>query len=181
MAHQLANMAMLYVIIGILNRRARRGGHAAARQEEVLLGCVMALAISNLLASLRADNASDYVYMSYFLIATTTFLKIRWWVGTGVLAIPMMAAHIWHGSPAVGAAIAAAARALTGGREWGPSPHSLRWVLGVAAGEGVNGSGSSGTAPGFLPGDAVVHITVAWAVGGLMAYLTDWYRRCVVI
>jgi hypothetical protein len=80
MAHQLANMAMLYAIIGLLNRRARRAGHAAARQEEVLLGAAMALAIANLLASLRADNASDYVYMSYFLIATTTFLKLRWWV-----------------------------------------------------------------------------------------------------
>jgi hypothetical protein len=81
MGHQLANMAMLYVAIGLLNARARRAGSAAARQEEFLLSAAMAAAISNLLASLRADNASDYVYMSYFLIATTTFLKIRWWVG----------------------------------------------------------------------------------------------------
>jgi uncharacterized membrane protein len=83
MGHQLANMGMLYVLIGLLNRRARRAGDAAARQEEVLLSGVMALAIANLLASLRADNAHDYVYMSYFLIATTTFLKIRWWVVCG--------------------------------------------------------------------------------------------------
>jgi hypothetical protein len=29
----------------------------------------------------------------------------------------------------------------------------------------------------LLPRDAVVHIVVAWAVGGLMAYLSDWTRR----
>lgn len=100
-------------------------------QEEVLLAVCMALAICNLLASLRADNAQDYVYMSYFLISTSTFLKIRWWVGTGLLATPTIAAHVWHGC-----------------------------------------SKSS-----ILPADAVVHIVVAWAVGGLMAYLSDWYRR----
>lgn len=37
-------------------------------QEEVLLSICMGLAICNLLASLRTDNAQDYVYLSYFLI-----------------------------------------------------------------------------------------------------------------
>jgi hypothetical protein len=83
MGHQLSNMAMLYVLLGLLNRRARRAGDVAARQEEFLLSGVMALAISNLLASLRVDNSQDYVYVSYFLIATTTFLKIRWWAVGG--------------------------------------------------------------------------------------------------
>lgn len=171
MGHQLANMAMLYVLIGLLNKRARKAGNNAARQvgqqkvwqpalsaqehrcsccsssnrqhqvghsvqcmasrcrvqtfevlqvssasmlggrrglrilrclaqqqwrdkherrhcpgheaksaciqhhvvtlllqEEVLLSICMGLAICNLLASLRADNAQDYVYMGYFLI-----------------------------------------------------------------------------------------------------------------
>ena len=96
----------------------------------MLLSICMALAICNLLASLRAENGQDYVYMAFFLICTSTFLKIRWWVGTGLLASPTIAVHVWHG----------------------------------------NGKG-------FLPPDAVVHIIVAWAVGGLMAYLADWYRR----
>jgi hypothetical protein len=99
-------------------------------QEEVLLSACMALAICNLLASLRADNGQDYVYMAYFLICTSSFLKIRWWVGTGVLASPTVAVHVWYGR------------------------------------------GGS-----ILPPDAVVHIVVAWAVGGLMTYLADWYRR----
>lgn len=65
---------------------------------------------------------------------TTTFLKIRWWVGTGLLATPTLAVSLWYSSPA---------------------PSAL------------------------LPKDAVVHIVVAWAVGGLMAYLSDWTRRWV--
>lgn len=32
MGHQLCNMAMLYVLIGLLNKRARRSGNNAARQ-----------------------------------------------------------------------------------------------------------------------------------------------------
>ncbi|GBF98529.1 PAS PAC sensor hybrid histidine kinase [Raphidocelis subcapitata] len=180
MGHQLANMAMLYVAIGLLNARARRSGSTAARQEEFLLSAAMAAAISNLLASLRADNASDYVYMSYFLIATTTFLKIRWWVGTALLAVPMAAAHAWHGSPAAATALWAAAHAVPGGVDWGPpSAGSLRWLL-TGSAEPVDGDfgGNGGQGGGgILPADAVVHITVAWAVGGLMAYLCDWYRR----
>lgn len=65
---------------------------------------------------------------------TSTFLKIRWWVGTGLLATPTVAVQLWHNQP---------------------------------------------PASSILPPDAVVHIVVAWAVGGLMAYLNDWYRRCV--
>jgi hypothetical protein len=78
MAPQLANMALLYTIIALLNRRARRSGHNAARQEELLLSACIAMALCNLLGSLGADNASDYVYMGYFLICSSTFLKIRW-------------------------------------------------------------------------------------------------------
>ena len=38
----------------------------------------------------------DYVYVAYFLICTSTFLKIRWWVGTLVLLAPMVLADLWH-------------------------------------------------------------------------------------
>jgi hypothetical protein len=36
----------------------------------------MGLAICNLLASLRTDNAQDYVYLSYFLICELPRVKI---------------------------------------------------------------------------------------------------------
>lgn len=91
----------------------------------------MACAICSLLASLTPGNSSDYVYAAYFLICTSTFLKIRWWVGTSVMATPVAVAKLWH----------------------------------------------RGQAPVLLPSDAMVHIVVAWAVGGLMAYLAEWYRR----
>jgi hypothetical protein len=94
----------------------------------------------------------------------------------------MIAAHIRHGSPAAAAAVAAAARAVAGGAPWELPWRALsaEWMLGGAAdGEGA-GAGAGGGA-GILPPDAVVHITVAWAVGGLMSYLSDWYRRCVAV
>jgi hypothetical protein len=131
MAPQLANMALLYTIIALLNRRARRSGHNAARQEELLLSACIAMALCNLLGSLGADNASDYVYMGYFLICSSTFLKIRWWLGTALLAAPVGLLNLWR--------------------------YRLTMQL--------------------LSMDAIVHIMVAWAVGGLMAYLNDWYRR----
>lgn len=128
---QLTNMAILYTALGFVNRRARKSGGKAARQEELLLATCMALAICNLLAGLGVENRQDYVYVAFFLICTTTFLKIRWWVGTTLLATPTVLLTLWH------------------------------------RGKNLD----------ILPPDAVVHIVVAWAVGGLMAYLNDWYRR----
>lgn len=46
-------------------------------QEEVLLSACMAIAICNLLASLTPENAQEYVYVAFFLICTSSFLKIR--------------------------------------------------------------------------------------------------------
>jgi hypothetical protein len=72
------------------------------------------------------------VYAAFFLICTSTFLKIRWWVGTLVLATPVALLHAWQR-----------------GRHMHVS----------------------------LPPDALIHVSVAWAAGGLMAYLAEWYRR----
>ena len=54
------------------------------KQEEYMLAGVMALAISSLLIQLRRDNAQDYVLGAFFLICTTSFLKIRWFVGASI-------------------------------------------------------------------------------------------------
>jgi hypothetical protein len=48
-------------------------------QEEVLLSICMGLAICNLLASLRTDNAQDYVYVSYFLICELLAVMVLQW------------------------------------------------------------------------------------------------------
>ena len=37
--------------------------------------------------------------------------------------------------------------------------------------------GHMGGADPILPSDAPIHITVAWAVGALMSFLADTYRR----
>ena len=47
-----------------------------------MLAGVMAFVITSLLAALQPDNAQDYVLAAFFLISTTSFLKIRWFVGT---------------------------------------------------------------------------------------------------
>lgn len=125
---QLLNMGVLYTFVGLLNRRSRKLGHIAARQEELLLCGLMAAAVTFLLTSLTPDNAQDYVLMTYFLITTTTFLKLRWYIGAAVLALPVVVV-------------------------WLQGEHTI------------------------LPQDGVVHVTMAWAVGALMAYLAESYRR----
>lgn len=129
---QLANMAMCYLFLTYVNRRSRRLGDAAARQEEYMLAAVMALAISSLLMALRRDNAQDYVLGAFFLICTTAFLKIRWFVGTAIQMMPVALCFYRHGLQ---------------------RPDSI------------------------LPSDAAVHICIAWAVGALMSFLSDTYRR----
>eukprot|EP00891_Asterochloris_glomerata_P000074 jgi/Astpho2/74/Aster-04548 len=126
---QLLNMAFLYVFLGLLNWRSRRLGNGAARQEELLLSGIMALAICNLLATLRPSNAQDYVFAAMFLMCTSTFLKIRWLVGTVILTLPLVLVFAW------------------------PRTRAL------------------------LPADAEVHLTVSWAVGSLMSFLADSWRR----
>ena len=59
-----------------------------ASQEEYMLSAVMALAITSLLSTLQPTNAQDYVLACFFLISTTSFLKIRWFMGTGMQACP---------------------------------------------------------------------------------------------
>jgi hypothetical protein len=46
-------------------------------QEEVALSLVVSAAIVWLLLSLRAATAQDYIFACFFLICTTSLLKIR--------------------------------------------------------------------------------------------------------
>ncbi|KXZ42128.1 hypothetical protein GPECTOR_199g356 [Gonium pectorale] len=178
-APQLANMAVLYFFLGLLNKRSRRLGDKAARQEEFLLSACMTLAICNLLATLSADNCSDYVYVAFFLICTSTFLKIRWWVGTVVQAVPAAlmqylvfrnAAAAAMGGGSAAAAAAAACGAMSCGRQ-APLPEAASTAEGAPGADPWVGSSA------LLPPEAGVHVAVAWAVGGLMSYVSDWYRR----
>ncbi|GFH19213.1 uncharacterized protein HaLaN_16125 [Haematococcus lacustris] len=54
---QLFNMALLYTFVGFVNRRSRKLGDHAARQEELLLSLCMAMAVCNLLASLTETTS----------------------------------------------------------------------------------------------------------------------------
>ena len=64
--------------------------------------------------------------MSFFLICTTTFMQLRWWLGSAFLAAPVLLMHYW-------------------------------FHLGRLS----------------VPEDAVSHVVIAWAVGGLMSFLAE--------
>jgi hypothetical protein len=102
-------------------------------QEEVLLSLVMSTAISSLLLNLRQESARDYIFACFFLICATLLLRIRWLIGTCMLAMPLLLLYA----------------AQLAGAAW----------------------------PKVLPADAAVHLTVAWAAGGLVAFVTDQHRR----
>jgi signal transduction histidine kinase/CheY-like chemotaxis protein len=170
---QQANAAAATTTTTRSSTSAAAAAGAAAAQEELLLAAAMGAALCALLASLGAANASDYVLLCLFLVCISTFLKLRWWVGTAVLALPALAAQLLH-SPVP---LAAAARSAL-----------APWFAGLAAGAeaaattaGTCAAATAGScpapSPSLLPPDAAVHVLVAWAVGGLMAFLGDSYRR----
>ena len=147
-----------------------RGRRRLARrpQEEALLCCLIAGAISLLLLSLRPGNAGDYVYAALFLTCTSAVLKLRWLVGTVALAAPVLVAadtNLRVRLPPGGAAAACAAAGVDGAcvAAAAPTVASLGFAEFVAAGP--------------LPVEALVHILVAWAVGALMAYVSGERRN----
>ena len=98
-----------------------------------MLSSAVALAVTSLLLNLQKGSGQDYAFACFFLISATLLLRVRWFLGSSLLAMPLMAvlsAPLW-------------------------------------------GSGL----PHVLPRDAVLHLTIAWALGGLIAYLADNHRR----
>lgn len=48
---------------------------------------------------LKPSNSQDYVYAAFFLICTSTFLNIRWWLGSLTLAAPLAVRAALCGRP----------------------------------------------------------------------------------
>lgn len=142
-------------------------------------------------------SPQDYVYVAYFLICTSTFLKIRWWVGTLVLLAPMLLADLWHRDslrkvglsagaldpPALLRAGTAGAAGVHAALADAPATPAGRHTARATALQAAHVPAlhlhqlTKTKAPRSLaqvhtlPHDALVHMIVAWAVGGLMAYL----------
>lgn len=60
---------------------------------------MVAMAISWLLLSLHADSAQDYIFGCFFLICTSSLLKIRWLLGTLALTLPLLLVYtgpLWN-------------------------------------------------------------------------------------
>ena len=106
-------------------------------QEEVLLSSAVALAVTSLLLNLQKGSGQDYAFACFFLISATLLLRVRWFLGAAILAVPVIAVF---SAPL-----------------WGSDlPH-------------------------VLPGDAELHLTIAWALGALIAYLAEDQRRCAAL
>lgn len=94
----------------------------------------VALAVTSLLLNLQQGSGQDYAFACFFLISATLLLRVRWFLGSACLAIPVAVVYT--------------------AQLWGSS------------------------LPQVLPQDADVHVTVAWALGALIAFLADAHRRC---
>jgi hypothetical protein len=140
LALQLGNLAVLYGLMGFVNWRSRKRGHAASFQEELLLSLLVASSICILVVNSAGERTA---YAAFFLVCATSVLKIRWTVGTAALALPMALVT------AVGLGLHAAL----------PLP---AYLLAAAPTVSV---------------DVVVNFLTAWAVGGLMGFISDSERR----
>ena len=103
----------------------------------MLLSLAVAGAICSMLLNLGQESAKDYTFACFFLICTTLLLRLRWVVGTSILALSLL---VLYG-------------ARLGGAAW----------------------------PSVLPADADVHLTVAWATGGVLSYMIESQKRYMAL
>jgi signal transduction histidine kinase len=147
-------------------------------QEELLLSGLIAAVISVLLLSLRPGNACDYVYAALFLTCTSSVLRLRWLVGTVALAVPVLLATATNLRLSGAGGEAQAAAAGTCLADLGAGDPAGAACPAAAPGAAVAALGPlEFVAVGPLQLEALVHILVAWAVGALMAYVSDSNRR----
>ena len=170
-------------------------------QEEFLLGALMALAISALLAALKAENGQDYVYACFFLISVGVCAlqsfggaclfvhhlrswRAAWGSRWRRIAARLTAESAGSEVPArdeVSICASADCASHSSASAQTTSFLKLRWFVGTAFLVVPVAFCQYRTvyfhrAP--LPHDAPVHVAIAWAVGALMSFLADTYRRC---
>lgn len=99
---QVCNLIVVHGIVCGMNFRSRRSGPRAARQEEILLASMVALAVTNIVLGLQRENASDYAYATFLIICCASYIKLRWWLSMMALMAPTIAAlvRVLHSSHA---------------------------------------------------------------------------------
>jgi hypothetical protein len=90
----LASICLLNGLVQALNWRSRHGRHRSARQEEVVLVCLNAIAIAGILARLTPENRDDYTFASFLIICGPSVLKVRWWLAMVAMAVPTATALV---------------------------------------------------------------------------------------
>jgi len=99
---QLANMLVLYSALTAIYWWSRKYQKRVARIEETVLTVLMSVAITLMLTHLPPDKAMDYVLFAFFLICISTFMQVRWWLGTVCLFFPTALSFYWYSSGRLG-------------------------------------------------------------------------------
>ena len=135
-SRKLSLLALVYTPVLLLNARSLFGVRRSPAVEEVMIICLVSLVLSALIIGVGPFQL-DLTFAAFFFIATTSVLKIRWFLGTTALALPTCLAL-----------------------------YETYFKLSCE-----NASTCS------TMGDDALHLLAAWAVGGLMSFLTDSNRR----
>jgi len=142
---KLCSIIIMYSAVMFISTRSSRLGKAATRLEELLLSAVIAAFLTVLIAGIGPGFSGDPSNGALFLVATTSILRVRWFVGSSALLIPVMYTLLCGGG-------------------FHHALFSSTTITTTAAGT-------------TLRAEDVALVVAAWAVGGLMSYLSDVSRR----
>ncbi|KAL4543591.1 hypothetical protein Ndes2437B_g01414 [Nannochloris sp. 'desiccata'] len=153
------NLVVLYSFMGLIYRHSQRSGLAASRSEILL-----AALISAVLCRLASSNSpNSWIFVAFFLICTSTVLRLRWLIGAAALSAPVLLTI--HRNLRVTYLLPL--DSFTSGA-----------CLASEQGCIVTLSKSIQLSPvGHLPVQTVIHLVVAWAAGTLMGFISDDSRR----
>jgi signal transduction histidine kinase/CheY-like chemotaxis protein len=142
---KLCSIIIMYSAVIFISTRSSRLGKAATRLEELLLSVVIAAFLTVLIAGIGPGFSGDPSNGALFLVATTSILRVRWFVGSSALLIPVIYTVLCGGG----------------------FHHALFSSKTTAAAATTT----------TLRAEDVALVVAAWAVGGLMSYLSDVSRR----
>lgn len=150
----IANLFFLYSLIALVHWRSKHSGTAASLGELLLAALISGV----LCLLLTSSTANTWIFAAFFLICTSTVLRLRWLVGAVALAIPVVLSIRRNLGIEYSPLIAT---------DGVPSRDAIALLL-----QSVRFSST-----GALPVHAIMHLVVAWAAGTLMGYLSDSSRR----
>ena len=136
------NLVVLHALIATIHFFSHSSASAASKGElllAALISCILCILVTSPLAS------AQWVIIAFFLICTSTLLRLRWYIGSIAFSVPV----------ALATAVSATLRSRGNLPLLVPALKSLE----------------------PLSPNSIIHLSIAWAVGTLMGYLSDESRR----